>query len=121
MLLVGESADLESVASIRKLVEDDSAVLHAGPPLTMHLGPEEVLLNLHVQFRPGQSTEDLIEAVDRLERAIRKQHPKMRRIFLEIERLRHRDGRPIPVPRRDVDEPDQPTEPAAAGRTPADY
>ena len=119
-LLVGESADRESVASILKLVKDDPAFLHAGPPLTMHLGPEEVLLNLDVQFRPGQSTDDLIEAVDRLERAIGEQHPEMRRIFLEIERLRHQDGRSAPGPRPDVDRPDHPTEPAAAGRTPAD-
>jgi divalent metal cation (Fe/Co/Zn/Cd) transporter len=39
MLLAGESADAESVRSIRALVESDPAVAHAGPPLTIHLGP----------------------------------------------------------------------------------
>jgi divalent metal cation (Fe/Co/Zn/Cd) transporter len=100
MLLVGESADAESVRSIRELVESDPDVDHAGPPLTMHFGPEDVLLNLDVQFRTGLSTEALIEAVDRLERAIRAKHPEVRRIFLELERLRHRDGQPARPPHR---------------------
>ena len=94
MLLVGESADVESVRSIRKLVEFEPAVASSGPPLTMHLGPKDVLLNLDVQFQEGLSTEDLVQAVDRLEQAIREKHPEMRRMFLEIERFRRRDGRP---------------------------
>jgi divalent metal cation (Fe/Co/Zn/Cd) transporter len=94
MLLVGESADPESVRSIRELVESDPNVSHSGPPLTMHLGPEDILLNLDVQFREGLSMEDLVETVDRLERTIRDKHPNVRRIFIDIERLYNRDGRP---------------------------
>jgi cation diffusion facilitator family transporter len=50
-LLVGESADAAAVANIRAATEADPAVEWMMPPLTMHLGPHEVLLNLQIKFR----------------------------------------------------------------------
>ena len=47
---------------------------HCGPPLTMHLGPEDILLNLDVQFRGELSGEEIMESVDRLERGIRSKY-----------------------------------------------
>jgi cation diffusion facilitator family transporter len=86
-LLVGESADPEVVQSIRALAEADPAVERIGPPLTMHLGPHEVLLNLDIQFRKGLSATEVEAAVDRLEKAIRARHPEVKRIFIEAESL----------------------------------
>lgn len=100
-LLVGESADAESLEKIRALAQDDHAVARIGQALTMQLGPEEVLLNLDVEFHPEASGEAIVEAVDRLERTIRREHPEVRRIFIEAERLRARrapEPGPLPVP-----------------------
>jgi hypothetical protein len=121
MLLMGESADAEAVRSIRELVESDPAVAKSGPPLTMHLGPEDILLNLDVQFHEGLSTEELIQVVDRLEHTIRAKHSDVRRIFLELERLHDGDGPPTRTPRVAADGNDRAASPGAAGRTPADY
>ena len=52
-LLVGEAADPEMVADIRRIVLDDPAVTGLGVVLTMHLGPDDVLLNIEVKFTPG--------------------------------------------------------------------
>ena len=52
------------------------------PPLTMHLGPDEVLLNLKVEFRDGISAGEVVETIGRLERAIRQKHPEFSRIFI---------------------------------------
>jgi cation diffusion facilitator family transporter len=82
-LLVGESAPPECVASIRALVEADGAIAKAPTLLTMQLGPEEILLNLGVEFRPGLSAEELVATVRRVEDAIRAKHPDVRRIFIE--------------------------------------
>lgn len=82
-LLVGESADREAVRQIRAIASSDPSVLAVGRPFTMQLGPDEVLLNLDVRFRPELSAAEQIEAVDRLERAIRARHPEVRRIFIE--------------------------------------
>jgi cation diffusion facilitator family transporter len=89
-LLIGTSADDETVASVKRVVSEDPAVDDVGWPLTMHFGPDEILLNLDVQFRHGLSSRELTAAVDRLEDAIRRAHPEIKRIYLEAEALRGR-------------------------------
>lgn len=82
-LLIGESATTETVLSIRQLASQDAAVRDVHAPLTMHLGPEEVLLNLEVQFKAGASAQEQVQAVQRIERVIRDHHPTVKRIFIE--------------------------------------
>jgi len=86
-LLIGESARPEIVRSIRRIVSEDAATERVGKPLTMHLGPEGILVNLDVQFRGGLSAAELERAVDRLEARIRSAHPEVERIFLEARAL----------------------------------
>jgi cation diffusion facilitator family transporter len=86
-LLVGEGADKATVASIIKIAESDPAVERVMPPLTMHFGPHEILVNLDIKFRPGISAEEIEAAVDRLEAGIRKAHPDVKRIFIEAESI----------------------------------
>lgn len=95
-LLIGETADPATVAGIRDIANDDPDVAVAGHPLTMHLGPDEVLLNLDVRFRPGLPSEQIMSVIDRLEQAIRGRYPGIRRIFIEAESLR-RDGSKPPA------------------------
>jgi len=87
----------------------------------MQMGPEEVLLNLDVQFRAGLSAEEVMEAVDRLERRIRSEHEEVRRIFIEAERFRRDDGRPTESPRFVAGHPRHGAESCPADRGPADY
>lgn len=86
-LLVGESASPELVEGIRALTEEDDAVARAAPPLTMHLAPDEVLVNLEIEFRRGIAAEDAARVIDRLERRIRSTYPEVRRIFIEAAAL----------------------------------
>jgi len=90
-LLIGETADPEIVESIRSITGQNEDVSVVGQPLTMHLGPQEILLNLDVRFKAGLSSEMIMSVIDRLEQAIRSHHPEIRRIFIEAESLR-RDG-----------------------------
>jgi cation diffusion facilitator family transporter len=86
-LLLGESADPEILDSIRAIVGSDPAVVRAKDPLTMHLAPEEVLLNLEIDFRPGLPPGQITESIQRLEREIRRKHPEIQRIFIEAHSL----------------------------------
>ena len=90
-LLLGESVDPEILADIRALVRSDPAVVDAKDPLTMHLGPEEVLMNLQLDFRPGLQPGKITESINRLEQEIRRRHPEIQRIFIEARALQ---GRP---------------------------
>jgi divalent metal cation (Fe/Co/Zn/Cd) transporter len=82
-LLLGESADPEVVKDIRNLTVDDPAVTRVNHALTMHFGPNDVLLNLEVQFAPHTSSHDIVASVVRLEEVIRDRYPHFKRIFIE--------------------------------------
>jgi cation diffusion facilitator family transporter len=91
-LMLGEGADPEAVADIRRLVESDPAVVRACKPLSMYFGPDQILVGLDVQFRHGLSSQELEEAVDRIEAAIRRRLPQVRHIFLKAESITARPG-----------------------------
>jgi cation diffusion facilitator family transporter len=87
-LLVGEAADPQMVTVIREIALADPAVTGLGVVLTMHLGPEDVLLNIEVQFTPGLPAEAIHTAIHRIEEHITARHPEVSRIFIEVEALR---------------------------------
>jgi cation diffusion facilitator family transporter len=96
-LLVGESADADVLQSIRKAAGADAVVLGVSPPLTMHFGPDQVLLNLDVEFRPDLSAAEITAAVDRLEAGIRRERPRIKRIFIEAQSLKGQAREPRPA------------------------
>ena len=86
-LLIGEGADPQTVASIKNITQADPAVEKVIRVLTLYFGPQEVLLNLELQFRQNLSTEKLAVAVERLEKQIRQEHPEIKQIFVEVKSL----------------------------------
>jgi cation diffusion facilitator family transporter len=82
-LLIGEAADPEEITSIVRIARNDSAVAAINRVLTMYIGPNEVLLNLDVQFRSFLLAAQLSATVRRLEQAIRAQHPHIKHIFIK--------------------------------------
>lgn len=86
-LLLGESANRQTVQHIYEIVNADKDVQQARRALTMHFGPNEVLLNLDVQFRSKLSSAELTAAIDRLEQKIREAYPEIKRIFVEAKSL----------------------------------
>jgi cation diffusion facilitator family transporter len=85
-LLVGEAADPELVEAVRQIALTDPAVVGLGSVLTMHLGPDQILLNIEVEFRPHISVEQVDAAVRRIESHIRGPYPRVSRIFIEVHR-----------------------------------
>ncbi|WP_066731389.1 cation diffusion facilitator family transporter [Cupriavidus sp. D384] len=86
-LLVGESVDREMAQDIRRLVENEHGIVRAGRPLTMYLGPDEVLVTLDVEFEKDTDSHDIADAVERAEHAIRDSHPTVKRIYIETRLL----------------------------------
>lgn len=86
-LLIGEGASSETVASIRQITNDDPAVEKVVKILTLHFGPEEILLNLEIEFIEDLETEELAIAVERLENSISSQHAEVQNIFIEAKSI----------------------------------
>lgn len=95
-LLVGESMAPGKLDEIRRIVGDDPRVVRLVDALTMHLGPEDVLLNLDVEFADRLSTDQVEDTIVNLEARIRERFPEVRRIFIEAKSLRRRRGQAPP-------------------------
>ena len=86
-LLIGERARPPKVKRMREIIRSDKAVEDVGDLLTMHLGPDQVLLAVDIKFRGGLNVRELEAATDRIEQRIRKEDPTVQRIFIEADSL----------------------------------
>jgi cation diffusion facilitator family transporter len=82
-LLIGEAADPVLVAEIQAMALADVDIDSIADPLTMHFGPDEVMLVLNARFTPTLTTVEIEAATNRLEAAIRAAHPNVKRIYVE--------------------------------------
>jgi len=87
-LLIGESANQEVVHSIREMAKQSPGVLHVNEVLTMHMGPEFILVNLSVEFQDGVTSDELERGVATLDKDIKAKHPLVKRVFVEAEARR---------------------------------
>lgn len=86
-LLIGESATKEKIKTIYDIVDSDRDVIRLNKPLTMQMGPDELLLALDVKFKHHLNSEDITIAVQRLEKNIRERLPDVKNIFIEAKNL----------------------------------
>ena len=85
-LLLGEAATPKSVAAIRRAIETHPNVCEVVELLTMHLAPNQILVNAHVNLRNQLTTDEIEQTVSEIEASIKKAEPKVYNIFLEAAR-----------------------------------
>ncbi|HMB92692.1 MAG TPA: cation diffusion facilitator family transporter [Rhodothermales bacterium] len=86
-LLIGEGADPQLMQAVRRLVANDPAIEQVVRGLTLHMGPERVVVNLEVKFNPTLDAHEIETAIDRLERGLRAEYAMVKYIFVEAESL----------------------------------
>ncbi len=86
-LLIGEGADATTVTSVKEITNNDPAVEKVIKVLTLHFGPQEILLNLEIKFVDDLETEELAIAIERLESSINSQHSDIKNIFIEAKSI----------------------------------
>ncbi len=84
-LLIGESAMLDVQDGIRSIAEKAAYVESVNEVLTMHMGPEFVLLNVSVEFADPAKVPEIENSIAALERDIKAAYPFVKRIFVEAE------------------------------------
>ena len=77
----------DELADIRKRVESDPAIEHAGDILTLCMGPHNLIINMGVCFLEGTTDGQMHEAIRRIETDIRSSYPQAERIYNEAESL----------------------------------
>jgi cation diffusion facilitator family transporter len=89
-LLIGESAGREVSGRIRRIVGESPSVESLTELLTLHMGPDNLLVTLSLEFRDGLTLEEVEEEVARLNGEIKGAVPTVGRLFIESEsRRRH--------------------------------
>jgi cation diffusion facilitator family transporter len=92
-LLIGESAAKEIRSAIRSTIEESPTVRRLIHMRTLHLGPDELLVAVKVEFvDAGLDIPGLASAIDDLESAIRQQTPTARVIYVEPDVIRSASG-----------------------------
>ena len=87
-LLIGESAHRPVVDGIREILQRDAIVEHVNEVLTMHMGPEFILVNVSVDFSGNASADEVEDAIARMTVLIKQRYPQVKRIFIEAEKRR---------------------------------
>lgn len=82
-LLLGEGVTREMRERALALIEATEGVLKVTQFLSMHLGPESIVLALKVRFRPKMPLEELERVIDEIESRVRAELPEMKKIFVE--------------------------------------
>jgi len=90
-LLIGEGANREVVKGIRDITDSCEEIQHVNEILTMHMGPDFILVNISVDFTDPASANEIEKAVVGLDRKIRQAYPQVKRVFIEAEAWRPRD------------------------------
>jgi len=88
-LLIGESADPEIVKAIHDMVSEIDPIERTNEVLTMHMGPNYILVNVSADFSSDASSDDVEGSIAELDKQIKKCFPNVKRIFVEAESREH--------------------------------
>ncbi|MDH5325169.1 MAG: cation diffusion facilitator family transporter [Gammaproteobacteria bacterium] len=85
-LLIGESANVHVVQGIRDIAEKCHLQKHVNEVLTMHMGPDYILVNLSMDFTGTAGANEVEKAIAELDRQIKTAFPTVKRVFVEAEK-----------------------------------
>ena len=84
-LLIGESANIHVVNGIKKITRSYDKIEHVNEVLTIHMGPEFILVNISVEFIDEATATEIEDTVSQLDAEIKNEYKNVKRIFIEGE------------------------------------
>jgi cation diffusion facilitator family transporter len=85
-LLIGESADPRIVEGITQITTEHSAIYGINEILTMHMGPDFILVNLSLDFKDSLKISNIEDDISGLTKKIKQDFPRVKRVFIEAEK-----------------------------------
>ena len=89
-LLIGEGLGEKNLAKVTGVLERSEKITAFRKPLSLFMGPQEVLLTLDVNFKDELTADDIELAIDQLENDIKSEVPLINRIYIEAESINRR-------------------------------
>ncbi len=86
-LLIGESAEPQIVQGIQEIVQKSPLIEGINEILTMHMGPDFILVTLGADFVDSASAAAVEQQVAELDSQIKARFPRVKRVFIEAEKL----------------------------------
>ncbi len=87
-LIIGEGVEDEISRSIRQIATSEGGFVSIRSARTMYFGPDNILVTMDALFDPERKAGELIESMDRIQRAIRQKHPEVKYIYIDPESSR---------------------------------
>ncbi len=84
-LLIGEAASPELARGVRRIIGRHGEVRHINELKSMHLGPDDILMVVSIDFHDNMTSVTVEGTVTGIEKAIKKEHPQITRLFLEVQ------------------------------------
>lgn len=88
-LLIGESADPRTLEEVKEMLSSFQGIKSVNETLTLHMGPNFILLNISVDFKDNLSSQDVEDTTAALTREIKDRFPLIKRVFVESEKAKH--------------------------------
>ncbi|NOQ41496.1 MAG: cation diffusion facilitator family transporter [Desulfuromusa sp.] len=86
-LLIGESAEPHIVQGIREIVQESTIIEAVNEILTMHMGPDFILVTLSADFTDSASADAVEKQIAELDSQIKTRFPRVKRVFIEAEKM----------------------------------
>jgi len=84
-LLLGESASDDVINRVEEIVGSDDDIIAVNELLTMHMGPEDILVNVSLDYADHLDAAQVELATSRFEKQIRSEFPFIKRLFIEAQ------------------------------------
>jgi cation diffusion facilitator family transporter len=82
-LLLGEPASPEVQKKVLAIAQQDPVVQRANGVLTLHMGPEEIVAALSIEFEDDVSAPEIEACVERIEARLKAEMPEITRLFVK--------------------------------------
>lgn len=87
-LLIGESASKNVVDGVNRIAASFNSIRKVNETLTMHVGPQFILLNLSLDFNSDLDADTVEDSIAEITQEIKAEFPRIKRVFIEAEKMK---------------------------------
>ena len=87
-LLIGERASEDIIKGVKNILSTYSRIKNINEVLTMHMGPDFILVNLSVDFQNDITAADTEEIISDIDTKLKQKFSAIKKVFIEAEAIK---------------------------------